>query len=151
MKKYNESESKFNKLERQLDVLIVLQCLPSIPSSDKLTRMDAHFKDFPVQTMCAVLDVSPGTFYNHHSRRFNWMTQTDRRTKLANMIIKISEESNRRFGADKIVAILKMKGDDTSSRLVSSIMRENNLQCDLIIKKKRKERKPEDGNKRQLM
>ncbi|MCW5907219.1 MAG: IS3 family transposase [Chitinophagales bacterium] len=93
-----------------------------------------HQYQFPVVTMCKVLQVSKSGYYGwlHH--------QPSKRTIFNQMLLKeikrIHALSRQRYGSPRIAKVLQMQGIKASEKLVAKLMRENEIRR--IIRKKYK-------------
>ena len=85
------------------------------------------YSQFSVHTLCEALDVSRGTFYNHIFRRTEVTVNDKRREQLREQVNEIFEESQQRYGANKICAILADRGIRSSKKYVAELMREMGL------------------------
>ncbi|MDY0139717.1 MAG: hypothetical protein RBR50_08450, partial [Candidatus Izemoplasmatales bacterium] len=53
------------QLVTELEIYKNLGCFPSSNRKIKLEAIKEHYEVYPVKTMCRMLDVNTGTFYNH--------------------------------------------------------------------------------------
>ncbi len=121
------------KTERQAEIIEILQtvnCCVNSPLKTKLSELSKLYGRYNNHVLCDALKVDRGTFLNHIKRSKGdeaWYIK--RREELCPMIKAAFEEYNQIFGARKIAAILRQRGEKVSDKLVSSIMHEMNLVC----------------------
>ena len=77
---------------------------------------------YSVHELCEALDVSRGTFYNHIFRRVDRSKYEEEKTQLMLKVKQIFDDSEQRYGADKIRAVLAENGLRISAKRVLSIM-----------------------------
>lgn len=82
---------------------------------------------YSVHELCEALDVSRGTFYNHIFRRVDRSKYEEEKTQLMLKVKQIFDDSEQRYGADKIRAVLAENGLRISAKRVLSIMHELGL------------------------
>ena len=82
---------------------------------------------YSVHELCEALDVSRGTFYNHIFRRVDRSKYEEEKTQLMLKVKQIFDDSEQRYGADKIRAVLAENGLRISAKRVLSIMQELGL------------------------
>ena len=70
-KKYGTLADEYDKLVIELDIYKNLRCLPTSCRKIKLEAIKEHYEVYPVKTMCRILNVNVGTFYNHLKRKVN--------------------------------------------------------------------------------
>lgn len=120
------------KCERQEKIIAILRsapCTATAPLQEKLTAIEQMVSDeYNVNTLCAALEVSKGTYYNHTLRNKRGETeQAKRRREMFPIIEKIYHESNQIYGAGKIAAIMRERGIAISEGTVASIMHKHSL------------------------
>ena len=77
--------------------------------------------------LCEALDVSRGTFYNHIFRRADRSKYESEKAQLMLKVKQIFDDSEQRYGADKIHTVLAENGLRISTKRISSIMQELGL------------------------
>ncbi|MFR8283673.1 MAG: IS3 family transposase [Faecalibacterium sp.] len=82
---------------------------------------------YSVHELCEALDVSRGTFYNHIFRRVDRSSMKRKKLQLMLKVKQIFDDSEQRYGADKIRAVLAENGLRISAKRVLSIMHETRL------------------------
>lgn len=88
--------------------------------------------DFPVRTMCDLLDVSASGYYDWEDRDVS--TQATRRSELLADIRRIHAEHHGRYGSPRIHAQLAAEGKLASLGLVEKLMSDNDIHA--ITKRK---------------
>ena len=126
---YTNLKRRFDKLEKQLEVIRLAGCGTSAPLKEKLTALEKLHGQFSVHVLCDALNVSRGTFYNHVFRRKKTPWYDTRREDLRVQVRTIFEENKQRFGSQKINAILAERGIKSSPKYVAELMREMGLYC----------------------
>ncbi|OWZ82637.1 IS3 family transposase [Natranaerobius trueperi] len=103
-----------------------------VDDSELIEFIEEHKDDHSITTMCDALGVSKSTYY-HKSNHVESNRDKENR-KLTEEIIKIHNDSNKRYGAPKIHAILKIKGYKVSLKRVQRIMKKAGIRS--IVRKK---------------
>ena len=117
---------------------------------EKLQELAKLHGQYSVHALCEALCVSRGTFYNHIFRRKEVTAYDKRRAEMKEHIQAAFDESQQRFGANKIAAVLADRGVRTSPKYVAELMREMGLQS-VSIYSKRDYQKSERLAKKQNM
>ena len=84
-------------------------------------------KVYSVHELCEALDVARGTFYNHIFRRADRSKYESEQAQLALKVKQIFDDSEQRYGAEKIRTILISNGLHVSKKHISAIMQELGL------------------------
>lgn len=129
-------KQKIQKLEQKIEILQKVDCTSSSPLQEKLQELTKLYGQYSVHTLCEALGVSRGTFYNHIFRRKEVTAYDKRRAEMKEHIKAVFDESQQRFGADKITVVLAEQGIRTSSKYVAELMREMGLQSVTSYSKK---------------
>lgn len=125
---FNKMKQKIQKLEQKVEILQKMNCTVSAPLQEKLQELAKLHGQYSVHALCEALCVSRGTFYNHIFRRKEITAYDKRRAEMKEHIKVAFDESNQRFGANKIAAALSAQGISTSPKYVRELMREMGLQ-----------------------
>lgn len=127
-KEHNALIRKVARLEDMVKILKSVDCMVSSPLQEKLNALESLHDQFSVHVLCDALEVSRGTYYNHifRNKRDNTI-QAKKRKQLSILIQDIFDESDQRFGAGKIRAVLVEQGHSVSEKTVAELMREMNL------------------------
>lgn len=149
---YKKLTSKYSKLLKnheetklELEIYKNLNCLPSSSRLDKMNAIEKFYKIYPARTMCRVLDVNIGTFYNHMNRRVKVHENEKIDNKLRPLVLEVFNKSEKRFGARRIAQILRKDGHVVSEKRVSSLMKELNIKP-YLAKRRRVKKKYEANN-----
>jgi putative transposase len=149
---YKKLTSKYSKLLKnheetklELEIYKNLNCLPSSSRLDKMNAIEKFYKIYPARTMCRVLDINVGTFYNHMNRRVKVHENEKIDNKLRPLVLEVFNKSEKRFGARRIAQILRKDGHVVSEKRVSSLMKELNIKP-YLAKRRRVKKKYEANN-----
>lgn len=93
-----------------------------------------HKNEYPVKTMCEVLDIPRSTYYKSFHKTISKREKENRR--LTQRIIEIHNESKQRYGAPKIHYLLNQEGFSVSIKRVQRLMREAGIRS-IVVKKYR--------------
>ena len=129
-KDYNMLQRRIEKLENIISILKTVNCTIHAPLKEKLSELELIYGQYDVHTLCAALEVSRGTFYNHillNKRSDTWFER--RREEYRILIHDVFDEYRQVLGAEKIRKILIQRGHKVSTRFVDDIMREMGLNC----------------------
>ena len=121
-------KQRIRKLEQKVEILQKVSCTASAPLQEKLQELSKLYGQYSVHALCEALCVSRGTFYNHIFRRKEVTAYDKRKSEMRKHIKAVFDESHRRFGANKIAAVLSTQGISTSSKYVRELMQEMGLQ-----------------------
>ena len=127
-KEFIKMKQRIQKLEQKIEILQKVECTVSSPLQVKLQELAKLYSQYSVHALCEALCVSRGTFYNHIFRRKEATAYDKRRAEMKEHIQMAFDESQQRFGANKITAVLAEQGIRTSPKYVSELMREMGLQ-----------------------
>lgn len=92
--------------------------------------------DYNLYEVSDTIKINKGTLYHHLYTRAKKPWYVQRVEDLTQEVINVFEESNRVYGANKIVLALKKKGIIADKKTVLKIMRTNNLVKENVIKRK---------------
>lgn len=121
-------KQRIQKLEQKVEILQSVNCIASAPLQEKLQELAKLYGQYSVHALCEALCVSRGTFYNHIFRRKEVTVYDKRRTEMKEHIRAVFDESQQRFGANKIAAVLSERGIPISPKYVRDLMQEMGLQ-----------------------
>ena len=125
---FNKMKQKIQKLEQKVEILQKVGCTASAPLQEKLQELSKLYGQYSVHALCEALCVSRGTFYNHIFRRKDVTAYDKRRGEMKEHIKAVFDESQQRFGSNKIAAVLSAQGIPTSPKYVQDLMQEMGLQ-----------------------
>lgn len=124
----HKMKQRIQKLEQKVEILQKVNCTVSAPLQEKLQELAKLYGQYSVHALCETLFVSRGTFYNHIFRKKEITAYDKRRAEMKEQIKVAFDESNQRFGANKIAAVLSAQGISTSPKYVRELMQEMGLQ-----------------------
>lgn len=133
---FNKMKQKIQKLEQKVEILQKVNCTASAPLQEKLQELSKLYGQYSVHVLCEALCVSRGTFYNHIFRRKEVTAYDKRRAEMKEHIKAAFDESQQRFGANKIAAVLSTQGIPTSPKYVRELMQEMGLQSITLYSKR---------------
>ncbi|MDY0139351.1 MAG: IS3 family transposase [Candidatus Izemoplasmatales bacterium] len=145
-KKYSFLCKEHEKMKIELEIYKSLECLPSSPRHVKLNAIEKYYNIYPVKTMCRILDVSVGTFYNHLNRRVEEKFNIKNDNFLRPLVMEVYNKSRQRFGSIKITQVLINEGYTISNKKSKHLMDELNIKPILGKKKKKDLSKIESKN-----
>lgn len=103
-----------------------------MPLQKKLATLEELYRQpdnpYSDHELCEALGVARGTFYNHIFRRADRSKREEEQAKLMLQMQQIFDDSQQRFGAEKIRSVLAQNGVQVSTKRVSAIMQELDLQ-----------------------
>ena len=121
------ANKKILKLQSEIEILKKAKCFPDALLKERLNVLELLHGQYPVRTMCRVLEVDTATFYNHVFRRVVKTQYEINNEFLKPKISEIFETSKQRFGSKKIRAKLKEQNIVASSKKISRLMKEMGL------------------------
>lgn len=127
---YSDYYKKQKQLEQktlELKIFQDLHCFKDASTKEKEIAISKFVGVYPIKTMCRLLEIPKGTFYNYHLRR-KTITQNQTRDEwLKQEILNVFRESGERFGAKKIEAKLRANGINTTLHKVQTLMKTLNI------------------------
>lgn len=136
---------RLQKLEHHLDIIRQSGYLSSVPLQKKLVTLEQLYNrsnnPYSVHELCDALGVARGTFYNHIFRRADRSKYEDEQAQLVLKVKQVFDDSDQRFGAEKIRVILANSGIHVSKKRISAIMQELGLHSIRVDAKKQFKRK----------
>ena len=136
--KYSDYEKLQQQLKRktlEFEIFQELHCFKDATTKEKEIAISKLVGKYPIKTMCRLLDLPTGTFYNYHFRRKEVTQNQLRDEQLKREIYRIFKESEGRFGPRKIFTKLKSIGVNTSINKVQNLMKLLNLKSTQCIRK----------------
>ena len=116
-----------------------------MPLQKKLTSLKALYRQpdnpYSVHELCDALGVARGPFYNHIFRRADWSKYEEEQTQFVLKVKPVFDDSEQRFGAEKLRIVLADSGICTSRKRIATIMQELGLHSIRADAKKQFKRK----------
>jgi len=132
---YEKLQKQLKKKTLELEIYESLHCFKDAATKDKQIAISKFVGVYPIKTMCRLLDLPKGTFYNYHFRRKTVTQSQIRDEQLKQEIYKIFKESDERFGAKKILIKLRSNGINTTLHKVQLIMQLLNIRSRQSLRK----------------
>ena len=136
---------RLQKLEHNLEIIRQTGYLSSVPLQKKLATLEELYNQpgnpFSVHELCDALDVARGTFYNHIFRKADRSQYQEEQAQLMRMVKQVFDDSEQRFGAEKIRVILAESGIRVGKKRISAIMQELGLSSVRVDAKKQFKRR----------
>lgn len=123
---YSTLFHKKERLEHVLDVIRLSGLIDEVPLHrrlDILETLHAQHEEYYVHELCEALNVARGTFYNHIFRRVDRTQYMEDQRSLMLQVQQIFDNSQQRFGAEKIRIILSENGVHVGKKRIRDIMR----------------------------
>ena len=128
---FNNLSLRVQKLGHEIEIIRLSGYLEAVPLRKKLETLENIYRkedlSYSVHELCEALGVARGTFYNHIFRRVDRSDRDRENEELMLKVRQIFDDSQQRYGADKIKAVLGQSGVQVSVKRVSAIMRELDL------------------------
>lgn len=123
---------KLQKLEHQLEIIRQSGYLSCVPLQKKLATLEQLYNEpgnpYSVHELCDALGVARGTFYNHIFRRADRSKYEEEQAQLMLQVQQIFDDSQQRFGAEKIRIMLAENGIHVGKKRIRDIMQELGLE-----------------------
>lgn len=122
---------RLQRLEHHMEIIRQTGYLSNIPLQKKLATLEELYNragnPYSVHELCDALDVARGTFYNHIFRRADRSKYQEEQAQLMLQVKQVFDDSEQRFGAEKIRIVLAGNGIHVSKKRISAIMQELGL------------------------
>ena len=122
---------KKEHLEHVLEVIRLSSLIDEVPLRkrlDILETLHTQHEEYNAHELCEALNVARGTFYNHIFRRADRSKYEEEQSQLMLQVQQIFDESQQRFGAEKIRIILAENGIHVGKKKIRGIMQELGLE-----------------------
>lgn len=122
---------KKEHLEHVLEVIHLSGLIDDVPLRkrlDILETLHTQHEEYSVHELCEALNVARGTFYDHIFCRADRSKYEGEQTQLMLQVQQIFDESQQRFGAEKIRIILAENGTHVGKKRIRGIMQELGLE-----------------------
>ncbi len=144
-KEFDAISRRLQKLEHQMEIIRRTGYLSNVPLQKKLATLEELYNQpenpYSVHDLCEALGVARGTFYNHIFRRADRSKYEEERAQLMLKVKQVFDDSEQRFGAEKIRIILANSGIHTSRKRIAAIMQELGLYSIRVDAKKQFKKK----------
>ncbi len=128
-------QKQLAKTKQELEIIKLSNCLPSSPIRQKEEAIEKLIGIFPIKIMCRVLQLPSATFFNYLYRRVKVTQYEIWDNYLKDEIMKVFNESQQRFSANKIYIKLKTIGINTTPEKVAILMKEMGIKSKQCRKK----------------
>ena len=128
---YNTAVRRFERMERILQVIRLSNIIDDVPLRKRLeilASLHEQFDKYSVHELCEALDVSRGTFYNHIFRKADRTKYMQEQEALMLQVQQIFDNSEQRYGAEKIRVILSENGIHVGRKRIRAVMQELGLE-----------------------
>ena len=136
---------RLKKLEHYMEIIHHSGYLSSVPLQKKLATLEELYNrpdnPYSVHELCDALGVARGTFYNHIFRSAERSKYEKEQTQLRLKVKQVFDDSEQRFGAEKIRIVLADGGIHVSKKRILAIMQEMGLSSVRIDAKRQFKRK----------
>ena len=130
-KEFDAISRRLEKLEHKMEIIRASGFLDEVPLQRKLMSLEQMYRiedsPYSVHELCDALGVARGTFYNHIFRRADRSSREKEQEELMMKVQQIFDDSQQRFGAEKIRTVLAQTGVRVSTKRISAIMQELEL------------------------
>lgn len=130
-KEFDTISKRLEKFEHEIEIIRATGYLKEVPLQRKLKTLETMYRiensPYSVHELCEALGVARGMFYNRIFRRANRSDREKEQKELMLKVQQIFDDSQQRFGAEKIRTILAKAGIHVSAKRISAIMQELDL------------------------
>ena len=145
---------RLQKLEHHMEIIRQTEYLSNIPLQKKLATLEELYhrpgNPFSVHELCDALDVARGTFYNHIFRKADRSQYQEEQAQLMLKVKQVFDDSEQRFGAEKIRIVLAESGIRVGKKRISAIMQELGL-CSVRTDAKKQFKRKQQYAKQNLL
>ena len=154
-RKYSPAEfdallKRVKKAEHMLEIIRATECISAIPLQTRLQKLSTLYTELSLHEICEALEVSRGTFYNHIFRRVDRSKYQQEQKRLMQVVQQVFDDSNQRFGSEKIRITLAANGIHVSRERIQGIMQELDIQS-IHCNAKREYKRRQSYRKRNLL
>ncbi|MEI3036933.1 MAG: IS3 family transposase [Oscillospiraceae bacterium] len=153
-KEFDTISRRLQKLEHHMEIIRQTGYLSNVPLQKKLATLEELYNRagnlFSVHELCDTLDVARGTFYNHIFRRADRSKYQEEQEQLMLKVKQVFDDSEQRFGAEKIRVTLAKSGIRVSMKRISAIMQELGL-CSVRTDAKKQFKRKQQYAKQNLL
>ena len=131
LSEFKALQRKYERTQHLLEIVKLTKLLDEVELQRKLRILANLYEKtelYSVHELCEALNVDRGTFYNHIFRKADRSKYLEEQSQLMMKVQQIFEDSQQRYGAAKICAVLADNGIHVGKRRVKSIMDELGLE-----------------------
>lgn len=128
---YQMLRKQKERLEHLIEIIGLSGILDETPLHRRLEILETIYSQhnqYNVHELCEALHVARGTFYNYIFRKADRTQKIEEQQKLMLQVQQIFDDSEQRFGAEKIRIILAEKGIHVGKKRIRDIMQELGLE-----------------------
>lgn len=137
-----------------MEIIRQTEYLSNIPLQKKLATLEELYhrpgNPFSVHELCDALDVARGTFYNHIFRKADRSQYQEEQAQLMLKVKQVFDDSEQRFGAEKIRIVLAESGIRVGKKRISAIMQKLGL-CSVRTDAKKQFKRKQQYAKQNLL
>lgn len=129
-KDYSTRCRQYERQDHVLQIIRLSNIIDDVPRRKRLeilARLHEQFEQYSVHELCEALNISCGTFYNHIFRKADRAEYLQRQQELMLQVQRIFDDSQQRFGAEKIRVVLAENGIRVGKKRIRQIMQELDL------------------------
>lgn len=123
-KEYEDLRRHAAKLEQYVSAAKDIGLSSLLTLDEKLELYGLYEGKYSAKILCEVLGISRGTYSNRIVNHREPAYVSEHRAEIKERLVEIFDNSQQRYGADKILAVLQQEGFHTSKQMVRSIMKE---------------------------
>ena len=122
-----ELEKLVNEQNQIISIIHKSHILQSIPLKHRLDMAMQYLNTYPVKQLCHVFEIKPSSLYYHIAVTHEETKYQQKEKLLRSEITRVFEDSDRRFGAERIRLQLRNHGIRTSKKRIIRLMKEMGL------------------------
>lgn len=130
IKDYSALSRQHERQSHILQIIRLSNIIDDVPRRKRLeilARLHEQFEQYSIHELCEALNISRGIFYNHIFRRADRTEYLQKQQELMMQVQRIFDDSQQRFGAEKIRVILAENGICVGKKRIRRIMQELGL------------------------
>ena len=151
---FDEIARRLKRLEHHIEIIQQSGYISSVPLQRKLATLEKLYNEpdnpYSVHELCDALGVARGTFYNHIFRRADRSKYEEEQAQLTLKVKQVFDDSEQRYGAEKIRVILANSGIRVGKKHISAIMQELGL-CSVRVDAKKQFKRKQQYEKQNLL
>lgn len=131
MPNYQKLSKQKERQDHIIEIIRLSGIIDDVPLRDRLEMLELLYdqhKQYNVHELCEALNVARGTFYNHIFRRADRSKYREEQQSLMLQVQQIFDDSQQRFGAEKIRNILAENDIHVGKKRIREIMQELGLE-----------------------